>query len=88
MPDCSRRHVVRSINRKNQISAAFAAVIVIMFAAFIGTFTFGRYLFAEPVVQGVPWSAVVEPLLIVGALLISLMYWFVIGRVERLGEDI
>ncbi|WP_341318737.1 DUF485 domain-containing protein [Paraburkholderia sp. IMGN_8] len=73
---------MRSV-KKNRISAVFAAVIVILFSAFIGMFTFGRDVFAEPVVPGVPWSAVVEPLLIVVALLISVAYSLVIGRVER-----
>jgi uncharacterized membrane protein (DUF485 family) len=74
---------VHSVNSKNRISAAFAVVIVVIFAAFIGMFTFGRDHFAEPALPGVPWSAIVEPLLIVFALAISVAYVIVVGRLER-----
>lgn len=74
---------MHAVSRKNRISAAFAAVIVVIFAGFIGMFTFGRDAFAEPAMPGVPWSAIVEPTLIVVALLISVGYAVVIGRVER-----
>jgi uncharacterized membrane protein (DUF485 family) len=74
---------VGTVKGTNRISAAFAGVIVVIFAAFIGMFTFGRDLIAEPALPGVPWSAIVEPLLIVLALVISVAYVIVIGRFER-----
>jgi uncharacterized membrane protein (DUF485 family) len=80
--------VVRSVNNKNWISAAFAAVILIIFSAFIGMFTFGGNVMAKPIVPGVPWSAIVEPVLIIVILLISVTYSFVIGRGERLGGKV
>jgi uncharacterized membrane protein (DUF485 family) len=76
---------VDSANRRNRLSATFAAVIVIIFSAFIGMFTFGRDAFAETAVPGVPWSAIVEPLLIVVALVISVAYAVVMSRMERAG---
>lgn len=77
---------MHDVSRKNRLSAAFAAVIVVLFAGFVGMFTFGRDTFAEPVVPGVPWSVVVEPSLIVVALLVSVVYVVVIGRIERAGR--
>ncbi len=77
---------MHDVSRKNRLSAAFAAVVVVLFAGFVGMFTFGRDLLAEPVVPGVPWSAIVEPSLIVVALLISVAYVVVIGRIERAGR--
>lgn len=74
---------MHTVSSRNRVSAVFAAIIVVLFAAFIGMFTFGRDRFAQPAVPGVPWSALVEPLLIVLALLISLTYAIVIARLER-----
>jgi uncharacterized membrane protein (DUF485 family) len=78
---------VHSVNSRNRISAAFAAIIVVIFTAFIGMFTFGRNHIAEPAVSGVPWSAIVEPLLIVVVLVISVAYAIVIDRLERRGGE-
>ncbi|TDV19709.1 DUF485 domain-containing protein [Paraburkholderia caballeronis] len=78
---------MHSVQSRNRISAAFAAVVVVIFAAFIGMFTFGRDRIAEPAVPGVPWSAIVEPLLIVVALALSVAYAIVIGRLERRGGE-
>lgn len=77
---------MQAVSRKNRISAGFAAVVVVIFAGFVGMFTFGRDAFAQPAVPGVPWSAIVEPSLIVVALLISVVYVAVIARIERAGR--
>jgi uncharacterized membrane protein (DUF485 family) len=77
-----------SVNkRRKRLSTWFTVAIVAIFGAFIGMFTFGRDVFSSTIAPGVTWGVIVEPALIVTALILSLAYYVLIERLESdLGE--
>jgi uncharacterized membrane protein (DUF485 family) len=68
--------------RRKRLSTWFTVVIVVIFTVFIGMFAFGRDVFSSTVAPGVTWGVIVEPALIVTALIISLAYYVLIERLE------
>ncbi len=68
--------------RKKCISLWFAIVNIAIFVIFIGVFTFGRNLLASLIAPGITWGVIVEPALIVIALIMSLIYYIFVERLE------
>ncbi|KPG95891.1 hypothetical protein AEQ67_18210 [Pseudomonas sp. RIT-PI-q] len=80
--DQSREYVIANI-RKKHLSLWFAAVNIVIFITFIGIFNFGQSLLATLISPGVTWGVIVEPSLIVLALIMSLVYYICVERLER-----
>lgn len=73
-----------NIGRKRKcMSLGFAIVNIAIFITFIVIFTFGRNLLSAMIVPGVTWGVVVEPALIVIALVMSLAYYILVSRLDR-----
>jgi uncharacterized membrane protein (DUF485 family) len=77
-----------SVNkRRKRLSTWFTVAIVAIFGTFIGMFTFSRDVLSSTIAPGVTWGVIVEPALIMIALVISLSYYVLIERLESgLGE--
>lgn len=80
--DQSRAYAIAN-KRKKHLSLWFAAVNIVIFITFIGVFNFGQSLLSSLISPGVTWGVIVEPSLIVLALIMSLIYYVCVERLER-----
>ncbi|EIN02215.1 hypothetical protein WQE_05252 [Paraburkholderia hospita] len=69
-------------SRQASLSIRFSVVVLLALIAFIGMFTIGRAPFSTEIVPGVTWCVVVEPTLIVFALLVSAAYVVASNRID------